>query len=109
MWPLASMTAASAASSRGADLDDFRALDQHVAGREIADALVHGDDDAAFDERPPTLLADALGDRAGRWAALRLALAGEARRGAVLAAKMPLVPPPAEARSQMTHIDFLPA
>jgi hypothetical protein len=54
----------------GCDLSDFRAVDEHVADRMVADALVHRQDGSAFDQRAPALNADALGDR-GRRRAVR--------------------------------------
>ena len=54
----------------GCDLRDFRSVDEHVANRMVADALVHRQDCSAFDQRAPALNADALRDR-GRRRAMR--------------------------------------
>ena len=54
----------------GGDLRDFRSLEQHVADRVVADAVVHRQHRAAFDQRAPTLNANPLG-RVGRRGAMR--------------------------------------
>ena len=54
----------------GGDLGDFRSVDEHVADRVIADALVHRQDCPALDQRAATLNADALG-HGGRCRAMR--------------------------------------
>ena len=56
--------------NRGGDFDDFRAFDEHVADRKVADALVHRQHCSALDERPATLSANALG-HCGRHCAMR--------------------------------------
>src|SRR5271163_4583843 len=50
----------------GGDLRDFRSVDEHVANRVIADAVVHRQDRPALDEEAPTLDADTLGHRGRR-------------------------------------------
>ena len=72
MCPEASMTAASGACmERGPDVGDRGAFDESVAAREIAYAIVHGEDDAAFDQRPPAFDAHAF-----RYCGLRGAVDG---------------------------------
>ena len=56
--------------NRGGDLDNGRPLDEHVADRVIADALVHRQHGSALDEGAPALDPDVFGHR-GRRRAVR--------------------------------------
>jgi inorganic pyrophosphatase len=54
------LTGATAKVDRRAHIDDAIALDQHIAGAEVADRVIHADDGGRSDQRAPHRLTPPL-------------------------------------------------